>query len=189
MNIRKALFVTGTAFGILSAAIAAKSQAAESETSTLSSQSLGGGEFQYNIALTNTSTTGTNIGTFWFAWVPGADFMDAKPTNITFPAGWSDNITGSNNASDGNAIQWLAGSSPLTPGNTDSFSFDSTDTLAQLLGPSPFAQHQTETTSFIYSGAPFSDAGVQFTVVPEPATLGLLTAGAFGLLARRRKRA
>jgi hypothetical protein len=188
MNIRKALLVTGTTFGILSAAIAAKSQAAESETSTLSSQSLGGGEFQYNIALTNTSTTNTNIGTFWFGWVPGADFMDVNPTSITLPAGWTDNITHTG-ATDGYAIQWLAGASPLTPGNTDSFSFDSTDTLAQLLGPSPFAQHQTETTSFIYSGAPFSDAGVQFTVVPEPATLGLLTAGAFGLLMRRRKHA
>jgi len=187
MNIRKAFFITGVTVGILSAAIAAKSQASETASATMTSQSLGGGEFQYNIALKNTSTDGSNIDTFWFGWVPGVDFMTAKPTNITFPTGWSDNITGSNNAGDGNAIQWLGGPL-LTPGNTDSFSFDSTETLSQLLGPSPYGAKPAETTSFVYTGAPFSDGGFEF-VVPEPATIGILAIGATGLLMRRRKQA
>jgi hypothetical protein len=191
MTKRRFLFLTGAVVGIATGAFATQSRAAETASATISSTSLGGGEFQYNLNLTDTGTT--NIGTYWFSWIPGVDYMEAKPTNITFPAGWSDNITGSDNASDGNAIQYLAGTgSALTPGNTDSFSFDSTETLSQLLGASSYGNKAPETTAFIYSGAPFSDGGFEFTanaVVPEPATIGLVTAGAVGLLMRRRKRA
>src|ERR1700688_2789545 len=34
----------------------------------------------YSITLNNTGTT--TIGTFWFAWVPGAGFLSATPTDI-----------------------------------------------------------------------------------------------------------
>jgi hypothetical protein len=191
MTKRRFLFLTGAVVGIAAGAFATQSRAAETASATISSTPLGGGEFQYNMNLTDTGTT--NIGTFWFSWIPGVDYMEAKPTSITFPAGWSDNITGSDNASDGNAIQYLAGaSSAITPGNSGAFSFDSTETLSQLLGNSSYGNKAEETTSFIYSQGPFSDGGFQFTVnaaVPEPSTIGLLTAGAVGLLMRRRKRA
>ncbi|HEY3838820.1 MAG TPA: hypothetical protein VGL72_19725 [Bryobacteraceae bacterium] len=71
---------------------------------------LPGNTWQYSLTLTDTGTT--NIGTFWFAWKPGQDYMPTVPGNISSPTGWTDNITGLNNASDGNAIQWLAS----TPG-------------------------------------------------------------------------
>ncbi len=182
--------VCSIAIGILVSATAGTASALESATGTISSTPLGGGEFQYNIALTNTLTDSSDIGTFWFSWIPGKDFMEVKPTNITFPTGWSVNITGSNNSSDGNALQFLGGPL-LTPGNTDDFSFESTESLSQITGPSSYTPPDDETTSFIYHANPFSDAGSQFTLtpvtVPEPMSASVMALCGAGLLARRRR--
>ena len=35
------------------------------------------GDYRYTITLKDTGTT--PIGTFWFAWVPGEDFLPSKP--------------------------------------------------------------------------------------------------------------
>ena len=175
------------------AATAGTASAIESGTGTIAATTLSPGEFQYNIALTNTSTDGSDIGTFWFSWIPGVDFMEIDPTSITFPAGWSVHITGSNannSPSDGNALQFLAGSGPLlTPGNTDDFSFDSTEPLSQIQGPSTYAPHDNETTSFLYHAGIFSDAGDQITLttVPEPVSASMLAIFGGGLLMRRRR--
>jgi hypothetical protein len=116
--------------------------------------------------------------------------MEAKPTNITFPTGWSVNITGSNNSSDGNALQFLAGP-VLTPGNTDNFSFESTEPLSQINGPSSYGSHNNETTSFLYNAGPFSDGGDEITLtpisVPEPVSASVIAIGGAGLLLRRRR--
>src|ERR1700733_11709653 len=82
--------------------------------------------WQYNLTLNDTGTT--NVGTFWFSWTPGHDFMPAMPTSVFSPAGWVETITGSNNSSDGNAIQWVANTgSAETPGEIlPGFAFDST---------------------------------------------------------------
>ena len=164
--------------------------ASEQATATISGTPIAGG-FNYNVSLTNTSTDGSQIGTFWFSWIPGFDFMEAKPTSITSPAGWNFTITGSNNSSDGNAILWQGGPA-LTQGNTDHFSFDSTETLAQLEGPSSYFSAYPETTAFIYSGGPFSDGGekiVATAVVPEPVSAGIIALCSGGLLLRRRRTA
>ena len=183
------------AIGIILAAMAGNTSALETASGTISATPLGGGEFQYNIALTNTSTDHTatgNIGTFWFSWVPGHDFMEAKPTNTTFPTGWSVTPTGSNNTSDGNALEFIAGSGPLlTPGNIDNFSFDSTEPLSQITGASSYTPFDNEATAFIYNGAAFGDAGDQITLtpvaVPEPVSTMLIAISGAGLLLRRRR--
>ena len=36
------------------------------------------GEYQYDITLKDIGTT--NVGTFWFSWVPGQNFMPVSPT-------------------------------------------------------------------------------------------------------------
>ena len=115
--------------------------------------------------------------------------MEAKPTGIVSPTGWNAAITGSDNSSDGNAIQWVASSNLLAQGGTDQFSFDSTESLSQLYGPSSYGvavPHLAETTAFVYAGTPFSDPGFEFQV-PEPATISLIALGSGALLFRRRR--
>ena len=77
-------------------------------------------------ALTLNNTGSTTIGTMWYSWIPGEDFMGSAPTNVLSPTGWTDAITHSG-SSDGYAIQWTATSSAsdLAAGNSLlGFSFD-----------------------------------------------------------------
>jgi hypothetical protein len=173
-----------------SALLAAPGWAGEMATANVTDSQIGANEYQYDLTLNNVGTT--TIGTFWFSWVPGLNFMSATPTNINLPAGWTDNIT----TGPGSAIQWLAGSNLLAAGTSLSgFSFDSTLTPAELAG-NALSPNQTYpvATSFIYSGAPFSDGGYQFVAavsspVPLPSSFGLLTGAltAGGLILVRRR--
>ena len=176
----------------ISALLAMPASAALMATATVSASQIGAGQYQYDLTLNNVGST--TIGTLWFAWVPGINFMTATPTNITAPAGWTDHVPlepGSTNT----GIQWLAGNDKLAAGSSLlGFSFQSTETPAELAGFAPPPnQNFPVTTSFVYSGAPFSDAGYQFSVavssVPLPGTLGLLTTSlaAVGALLRRQK--
>jgi hypothetical protein len=155
-----------------------------------------GVDFDYTITLTNSSTSNVPIGTFWFSWVPGQDFMTNRPISETTPNGWVANIT-NGGPTDGFAIQWIAGttttSNPavaIDPGASLTFGFVSAETPAQLAGNSQFHPTFPELTAFLYNGIPFSDAGTQITVsaVPEPSTMALSLIGGLGLLASRRLR-
>lgn len=170
-------------------------------TSTYTDSLVSPGDFQYDLTLNNTGTT--TIGTFWFSWVPGDNFMPVSPASITSPAGWQEFIT-SGGPSGGFAIQWTAktAANDLGAGSSLSgFDFDSTLTSAQLQAFASGNPSDPISTAFAYSGAPFSDAGVQFaarpatvTSTPEPTTT-LITAFGFGLmvvgssLLRRRNKA
>jgi len=166
------------------------SKGSEIATATISGTQISPGEFQYNLTLDDIGTT--TLGTFWFAWVPGDNFMPASPTSITSPTGWQDIVT-SGGPSSGSAIQWTAMTSgnDLAAGHTLSgFSFDSSLTLAQLESDSSGHPSDPVDTAFVYSGGPFSDAGLQIVAVPttgavatpEPTTT-LITAIGFGLIA------
>jgi hypothetical protein len=164
------------------------SRADESASAVFTVTTVSPGVFQYDLTLTDTGTT--DIGTFWFSWIPGAGFMTATPTNVMSPSGWSDILTNS-----GAAIQWT-NPIPITPGSSVSgFEFDSTLTPAQLEGMSSVPGDPVD-TFFTYSGAPFvNDNGFQGVAkaaqvtTPEPATLTLASV-ALGLLgfARRFRR-
>jgi hypothetical protein len=88
-------------------------------------------------ALTNSSSSSSGIGTFWFSWVPGEDFMANAPISVTPPAGWTDNVT-NERAGDGFAIQFVAYSAAndVQQASTLNFSFESADSLAALGGNS-----------------------------------------------------
>jgi hypothetical protein len=119
--------------------------------------------------------------------------MEIKPTSITVPTGWVSLVSGANTAADGNAIESFDTGGPsdlLAPGHSDVFTFISTEPLSQILGPSTIgAAHLPETTSFVYSGFPESDAGFEFQVaaVPEPVSASMLALFGGGLLMRRRR--
>jgi hypothetical protein len=161
-------------------------QASEMAQATFTATQLGPASWQYDLTLNDTGTT--NIGTFWFAWVPGEDFLPTSPTNVLSPASWTEHIT-NGGAADGFAIQWVAsGGAALTPGGVlTGFEFDSSTSPTNILGNSPFFPTPI-LTSFVYIGAPLTDAGFEFTVqaapnsAPEPANAVLVATGACGLL-------
>jgi hypothetical protein len=173
------------------AAVPAATFAAESGTAVFTASG-SGSIFNYTGVLNNTSTDGSTIGTLWFSWVPGEDFLPTSPTNVTSPTGWQDVIT-HGGSTDGFAIQWTA----MTPAadlaagaSLTGFGFTSADTPAQLQGNSPFYPGTPVGTAFLYTGEPFSDGGTDITastvVAPEPASLGALALGGLLLLRRRR---
>lgn len=139
----------------------------ETATATITATQIASDSYSYSLTLHDTGST--TVGTFWFAWVPGRDFMDVSPNSVSSPPGWTDAIThaGSN---DGYAIQWHV-TSPSSGevqsgGSLSGFSFTSSESPAQLFGDSSFYPGTAELTSFLYSGEPFSDGGFQFVVEP-----------------------
>jgi hypothetical protein len=118
--------------------------------------------YNYKVVLTNTGTVA--IGTFWFAWIPGANYLATRPSAVSNPAGWSNSLIGAGNQTDGTSIEWISdANSKVMPGNSlDAFKFSTADSPNDLAGLSP--QHPTSTvkTSYIYGGGPFSDSG--FTI-------------------------
>jgi hypothetical protein len=170
-----------TFFGVVLAiaVIAAPASAADIFPSGVVSSKPDGADFDYTITLTNSSSSKASIGTFWFAWIPGEDFMGAPPLSVTSPTGWKDRVT-NGGPGDGFAIQFVSNSSSdnVAIGGSLTFQFESALTPAQIAGDSPFYPGTPVETAFVYPVGPFSDAGHQFVVssvssVPEPSTLTL----------------
>ena len=125
----------------------------------------GTGVYDYTIALTNSSQSGSAIGSFWYAWVPGADYLSSYPISVTAPAGWTATVTGGG-AGDGYGIQFVANSSSndIQPGSSLSFSFMSTDPPSTVEGDSQIYSGVPVGTSAVYPGAPVNDGGTPFVV-------------------------
>lgn len=161
---------------------AAPASAALMAEATISA-SYNGSSYDYSIALTNTSTAGETIGTFWYGWIPGQDYLKTSPTLTTSPAGWSATITHIPNvATNGYAIAWTSGTFAsndpafrLEAGGMTTFGFRSADAPAEVFGDSLFFDGPPVGTSFVYIGRQFGDPGFQFvvTAVPEPSSLAL----------------
>jgi len=184
--LHKSLFALSTIVLSLSTGAARAGIGATATVSTTSTTS----PYSYTITLDNTGTT--NIGTLWFGWIPGYDFLSAAPTNISVPSGWTGFSDGPNFSGDGYSLEMynLSGSA-IAPGAIGTFSFKSTASPAALEGAAQFLTQDPATTSFVYIGFPEGDPGAQFTptvVVPEPASLTLLSVGLLTTLRRRTRR-
>jgi hypothetical protein len=142
-------------------------------SATISDTQINSTTFNYQIDVQDGADSANTVGTFWFSWVPGKDFMDVKPTSVSSPAGWTDNITGGGTG-DGFAIQWLNTSAAdiINPNTSlEGFSFTSTDTPAEIGADSLLYPGTPVLTAFAYDAAPFSDAGDQFLVtIAAPVT-------------------
>lgn len=156
----------------------------------ITGQAVGDGTYNYTILLKNDSSSQVSIGTFWFAWVPddyGYDLLASEPTVTQLPGGWSPYINyGNYYYPDGYSIEFYNSSgSPLAPGGSYTFGFNSADSPATLLQNSPYDSIPT-LTSYVYSGYAFGDPGAEFlvtpTAVPEPSIAALLGICATSLL-------
>ena len=178
-SFRRALILSGFLALSGSACFAAGISASATLTDTQPTP----GVWNYSMTLNNTGTT--SVGTFWFAWVPGAGFLTTMPSSISSPAGWTEINTNA-----GDAIQWTTTSSLLAAGQSLSgFNFTSTESPTQLLGtfagsPTGAGAGDPDLTSVAYAGAPLVGSASQFvvteaapTVTPEPDSLVLTLTG------------
>jgi hypothetical protein len=165
--------IAAMAFVVFPTAIAAAAPTPPAPTASavISDSQINPTTFQYSIDVTDLATSANTVGTFWFSWVPGEDFMSVSPTSITNPTGWVNTVT-NGGATDGFAIQWKSGSTAasITAGQSlTGFSFDSTETPEQIAADSTFYLGTPQLTAFTYDAAPFSDAGDHFLVTFAPA--------------------
>ncbi len=128
-----------------------------------------GSNYDYTIDLSNSSASNASIGTFWYAWIPGQDYLATSPISVSPPAGWTDQITNMGSG-DGFAILFISNGSSynVQPGSSLNFSFVSADTPASVNGNSVFYPNTPVGTSYVYPQGPFSDAGHEFVVKPAP---------------------
>jgi hypothetical protein len=197
MTHRKRRFVLAATLAAAAGALLLGSQKASAQTSvlTLSDTQLNPTTWQYNLTLGDTASSTTNIGTLWYAWIPGQDYLTTKPAsaNITSPAGWTLSAVTGGSTGDGYGIRWVstAAGDQITPGGSLSgFSFESSDPPSTVFGDSSFYPTTPTSTFFTYSGnAPFSGTAVESvgTAVPEPTSVALLAPAAL-MLCRRTKR-
>ena len=173
---------------ILSMSLLAGSALAVTSASGFINYTQAGDVFTYDITLRNTGTT--NVGTFWYAWIPAEDYLPIAPSSIVSPSGWT--FTQTHAGGSGYGLRWVAtAGNSLTSGNSMSgFIFKTTTTPAELLGNSVFYPNTPVGTSWVYENGPFSGGSQQFVVnpVPEPATALILVSG-LALLKRKNKKA
>ena len=125
----------------------------------------GSGVYNYSIALANSSQSGSAIGSFWYAWMPGQDYLSSYPISVSAPSGWTAEVT-SGGGGDGYGIQFVANTSSndIQPGSSLSFSFISTDPPSTVEGNSQIYSGVPVGTSAVYPGAPINDGGTPFVV-------------------------
>jgi hypothetical protein len=151
-------------------------------TALISSQSAGGGLFNYTLTLNNLASSTSPIETFWFAWLPNDDnFLPSSPTSAQAPPGWNSSIiTGSYYSYYyyyyDYSIEFTSSTAPLNPGHSLTFGFVSSDSPDVVEGDSSIYPGYKVDTSYLYSGVGAGNGAQVIPQVPEPSALSLLLA-------------
>jgi hypothetical protein len=147
-------------------------------SATISSTPGSGGTYNYTLTLSDLSDSSVSIDSFWFAWVPGSFYLDAAPTGISGGNGWTGTAVGFGAGHE--SIQFVGGTA-IAAGSSDTLTFTSTDTPAQMAAEVGGLQ------SVAYPGAIDASSPsetIAVTSVPEPSVVNLVVLGAFALGAR-----
>jgi hypothetical protein len=179
-------FALAAAAGLATSTISGYAQGA---VATISEVSGGGGLFDYTITLQNTGSD--NLNSFWYGWTLGGNNLPSNPSSAGNSLGWANVLAG-------NSIEWenTTSSPSLTPGQSATFTFASTSTLAAMTTPPA-----GESVAFTSDSIQFNQgvAGQSTPVfsptvapVPEPSVTvlaigSLLLAGSFKWRAASRK--
>ena len=159
---------------------------AQSAVATISEVTGTGGNFDYTITLKNTGTQ--NLNSFWYGWTLSGNNLPSNPSNAGNSLGWA-------NVLDFNSIQWqnTTGASALAPGQSATFTFDSTSTLSAITTPpaGESVAYTSDSIQFNQGVAGQSTPVFSPTVasVPEPSTLSILAMGSAILVISFRRRA
>jgi PEP-CTERM motif len=165
------------------AASATSSQAQDvNVTTSLTGVAGTGGLFDYTLTLNNTGPE--SIQSFWLGWIPGS-FNVASPTSAGNNLGWSSSV-------DGNSVQYGGTAATALPaGDSGTFTFDTTTTLAQFAAQTGKAGDSTA------YGINAANGQLSFTLsppntetfalsVPEPSTYAMLALGTLAFWGVRR---
>ena len=152
-----------------------------------------GGSYNYSMVVSNASSASSPIGSFWFGWIPGENYLLNQLSSVGLPTGWSDNPQGGPGAY---SMQFTALSSAdyIAPGSSETFTFTSADSPTVLASDTVnYSDDNPLTTTVAYPAGLFSSGGDTFSFavsVPEPSTWALAALGGLFLatVARRRLR-
>jgi len=193
VSARRRALVIQLAIAVVTFVLLPHANATVSATGTIAETATSVSFNTYALTLQNTSTAGNTLETFWFAWVPGQDYLDTDPLSVITPTGWTDTITGGG-GSDGYAIQFstsISGDAVAVGSTLSGFGFTSTDSFAQIKGDSNFYPTTLVTTSEVSTASGFGGSrSSAFTVVavPEPTSTVFIAAGGALLLTFQKRR-
>ena len=140
----------------------------------------GNGTYTYTITLNNSASSSASIASFWFAWIPGGDLMDAYPTGLSAPPNWS--ATQNTGYYGGWSILYSTPTDFISPGGTQNFQFTSGDSPTTLSGYSPnyYYNYYLTGTSYVFDGSDATGNEYGFVATaatPEPSSWALLGLG------------
>jgi hypothetical protein len=135
--------------------------------------------------LDNYATSTSDIQMFWFGWEAGeANFLNSGPTSIHTPAGWNATVEGGEG--NGYSIQFVTFTTPLTPGSSVTFTFESRDSPKMMAAPASTDPQFATLTSQVYSA--HAADGLQEIFVPQlvpapgPTNLTIALTGNYAVL-------
>lgn len=150
---------------------------AQGAVATISGVAVSGG-FDYTIILTDSGTTSLN--SFWYGWTIGNFNLPSIPSSPANSLSWGSTVSGK-------SIEWVNSSgTTLTPGQSGTFTFFSTNTPTQMT-TSPSGQSVAYVNGITFTQGNPGDSTPVFSptlvAAPEPSAMALLGIGSMGLLA------